>query len=49
MAIELSYERFNDGDDIVPWYSTEEVILNICSIVPQLRHNYKLGCIIPMN
>ncbi len=28
MAIELSYERFNNGDDIVPWYSTEEVILN---------------------
>lgn len=28
MAIELSYERFNNGDDIVPWYSAEEVILN---------------------
>jgi hypothetical protein len=29
MAIELSYERFNNGDDIVPWYGAEEVILNI--------------------
>jgi hypothetical protein len=28
MAIELSYERFNNGDDIVPWYSAEEVIRN---------------------
>ena len=28
MAIELSYERFNNEDDIVPWYSREEVILN---------------------
>jgi hypothetical protein len=28
MARELSYERFNNGDDIVPWYSAEEVILN---------------------
>jgi hypothetical protein len=28
MTIELSYERFNNGDDIVPWYSAEEVILN---------------------
>jgi hypothetical protein len=28
MVIELSYERFNNGDDIVPWYSAEEVILN---------------------
>jgi hypothetical protein len=28
MAIELSYERFNNGDDIVPWYSAEDVILN---------------------
>ena len=28
MAIELSSLRFNNGDDIVPWYSAEEVILN---------------------
>lgn len=28
MTIELSYERFNNGDDIVPWYSAEEVIRN---------------------
>jgi hypothetical protein len=28
MAIELSYEWFNNGDDIVPRYSGEEVILN---------------------
>jgi hypothetical protein len=28
MAIELSSLRFNNGDDIVPWYSAEEVIRN---------------------
>jgi hypothetical protein len=28
MAIELSHEMFNNGDDIVPRYSGEEVILN---------------------
>jgi hypothetical protein len=28
MAIELSYEWFNNGDDIVPRYSAEEVIRN---------------------
>jgi hypothetical protein len=28
MTIELSYERFNNGDDIVPRYSAEEVIRN---------------------
>jgi hypothetical protein len=28
MAIELSYQNFNNGDDIVPRYSAEEVIFN---------------------